>query len=297
MRQRLTIAAGLAICATLWFVARGSLIAADGASGLTMTSSASGTIIALLVTLLTAVPIALVAAVASAGGHPLSGLFVASASLIILAVAGGPIDGWLFRLENPSDYRLLALEMVFWQIGAMAILVVTSLLRRWLRNRWSWLASDDHLTQAVRLGRPSGNALLAGVVSAAVSGIVTMILLRSQESGQVIGALLLAFAAGGAAGQSACPNERNPLVMLLSPMIVACAAYLYVSTHYASADALRQAWFNQTTPGAGLGNRLLEPAMALPVHYISAAMAGTIIGIGSVQAVQASQKQAAESAA
>ncbi len=297
MRQRLTIAAAITFSAALWLLARSVLTAADGSTGLTLTASGAGVLAAILVTLLISIPIAILMAVVSAGGHPLSGLFAAAASLIILTGMGGPIDGWLRTLDSPAGYRTLAFEMILWQVGAMGVLTLGALLRPWLRNRWSWLSQEEHVDHSSRLLTPSPSMLMAGLVTAVVAGIATMVLLRSSDTGQVIGGLLVAFTAGGLAGQSAFPAEKNPLGMLMAPAIVACVAYLYVSMNYSSSEALLTAFFNQATPGAGLKNSLPPAAMALPIHYISAGLTGTILGIGLGQTIHAAQKQATQATA
>jgi len=291
MRQRLTIAGGVALSAALWILSPDVLTPADGSATQSLLFTGSGVALAILVTLLISIPIAAMAAIVSAGGHPLSGLFVAATSLIIYTGMGGSIDSWIRAADSPASYRTLAIEMILWQIGAMLVLTLSALLRRWLRNRWSWLSHEEFSDHSIRLLSPSPATFLAGLVTAAVGGVATMVLLRSPDTGQVIGALVVAFTAGGLAGQYCFPTMRNPLGMLLAPAVVACIAYLYVSMQYSSSQDMLAAYFNQATPGTTMKDRLPAAAMALPIHYISSGLAGTILGIGLGQVIHVAQKQ------
>lgn len=71
------------------------------------------------------------------------------------------------------------------------------------------------------------------------------------------------------------------------------AAYGYVLFSFNSHDEVLAAWFTQTSSAAA-GARMPGPAMALPIHYASAALAGCAIGVGMAQAFDAARVQATE---
>lgn len=298
LRHRLFIFAAVALAAAAWFLAWPGLVAADRSSGLTLLFSGSGGWMSLGLTLLVSLPVLAIAAVVAAGGHPLSGVFAAGGSLLFLAGTGGSIDGWLYHLQSPADYRLLAVEMVLWQIWAFALLLVIVRSRRWLQRTIPLLhphQDDLHATPDV-VTLPTAASIGSGVVCAAVAAVVGMVLIRSSDAGQVMGSLIVAFAAGGAAGQLAFPAHRQALAMLCTPAVVAIGAYLYVSMNYGSQEEILRAWFNQTTPDAGLMNRLPGLALALPIFYTAAGLTGVTLGIGLGQSMIAAQKEITQTA-
>lgn len=293
LRHRLLIFAAVALAAATWLLAWPCLLAADRSSGLTLLFSGSGMLMTLGLTLLVSLPVLAIATIVSAGGHPLSGVFVAGTSLLFITGAGGPIDGWLYNLHSPADYRLLSVEMILWQIGTMLLLLAIVRSRKPLQAAIPWLKAgqDDLHPSPDVVTMPTPASLGSGLVCAAVAAVVGMVLIRSSDAGQVIGSLIVAFAAGGAAGQLVFPAHRQSLSMLCAPALVAIVAYLYVSVNYSSQEELLRAWFNQTTPEAGLMNRLPGLALALPIYYTAAGLTGVTLGIGLGQSVIAAQKE------
>lgn len=302
MKQRLFIAAAAAIGAACWLLAIRFLAPSDGGSGLTLIHAHTGVITATIITLLLAVPAVLCGLIVSATGNPLAGVFTAAMALLILAAAGGPIDGWLLSITGPSAYRGLAFEMVLWLIGVTGVMMLIQISRPKLReaglqsNAVKTLFGVDHSGLTAYLNWPTSRGLGAGAVCALVGGVVAMVLIRSSESGQVIGSLLVAFTIGGVCGQMVLPRGSSPVVMLLAPGAVAIAAYMLVATGYTSHDQLLTAWFAQTRTGAGFSDRLLSLALALPIHYASAGVAGAAMGVGLGQSIQAAQLELGETA-
>lgn len=302
MKQRLFIAAAIALGAAFLLMASGFLVAADGGSGLTLTRSHSGVIVAVLITLVLAVPAVLGGLVVSATGNPLAGVFTFAMSLLLLAACGGPIDGWLRGINSPTAYRGLAFETLLWQAGLVGVIVLITRTRGRIRhfgersNAIKTLFTANEQGQMIRLGWPTLRSLGGGAVCAIAGGVLAMLLLRSSESGQVIGALLVAFTIAGICGQMVLPRDSSPVLILLAPGVVGLVAYLLVSSGYSTHDELLAAWFAQTRTGAGFGDRLLSLALLLPIHYASAGVAGAAMGISLGQSIQAAELEVGETA-
>ena len=300
MKQRLFIAAAIALGAAVLLLALGTLGAADGSSGLTLTSSHSGVFLAGLMVLILAVPAVLAGLVVSATGNPLAGVFTCAMSLLILAACGGPIDGWLRGISGPSAYRGLAFETLLWQAGLVGVIFLITRYRPMLRragansNAVKTLFTANEQGHMIRLGLPDARGAAGGVVCLLVGFVLAMLLIRSSESGQVIGALLVSFTVAGICGQMVLPRESSPAAILIAPGVVGLLAYVMVWMGYSSHDELLAAWFAQTRTGAGYSDRLLSLALALPIHYASAGVAGAAIGIGLGQSIQAAELQEAQ---
>lgn len=293
IRQRLIIACGLALGGACWLASRGMLSPADGSTGLSLFDARVGIVPAVVCVALAGIPALALGLLSSATGNPLSGVFTVAASLLILAGQDGSMSGWIRRTSLPDGYALLAAEMLIWQLGVVVILVATAKLRSPMRSRWPALAFDDHLGVDTRIHFPQALSLAGGATCALVAGVLSFFLIRSDAAGQVIGALITAFAIGATVAQMVFP-QPNPVGILFSPAIVAMAAYGYVLFSFGTHDEVLAAWFAQTSSSAAANARLPGPAMALPIHYASAALAGCAIGVGMAQAFDAARVQATE---
>lgn len=287
MRQRLVIGGAVVVGALGWLATLGSLRAADGSTGLSLASSPMGFARSTLLVLAAGLPAVALGLVSAATGHPLAGVFAVAISLVALAAAGGPIDGWIYRSSVPADYKLLLLETFVWQLGVCVLLMVIQRLRSPLRSRLPVLATHDHLGVDMSLRFPQAQAIASGLVSALVAALVGNFLLRSTSNGQVIGALLVAFTAGGVAGQLTFYHS-NPVGILMSPALVAAAGYGYVIFSFNSEQAFLRAWYEQ---------RVLGIALVLPIFYASAALAGSCMGVGIAQSLVSHDKSGKSSAA
>ncbi len=274
-RQRLLIAAAVLVGGLCWLAASGPLRADDGSTGLSLVAGRSGWPIALAAVLLAGLPAMIGAALSSALGHPLTGLFVASAALMVPAASGGPINGFLWRAELPGAYAGLAFETLLWLVVLVGLMALISRCRVPVRQFLSGLATDEHYGDQTRLRGPGPRALLAGLITAAAGALLCNILLQSSDTGQVVGALVIGFAVAALVTQLILP-QRNPTAMVAAPLIVAAGAYLYVLVSYTHGDEVLRAWHVGELPGL---------ALALPIHYASAGVAGACMGIGIGQAV------------
>ncbi len=283
-RHRILILVTALIGALVWLLARPVLVAADGGSGYSLLSAQAGPVLATLVVLLLGLPVLALGLMVSSVGHPLSGMFVVAVALCVLAGAGGPIDGWLFRQADanalPAAYTGLIAETLIWQVGVIIMLTVIGKLRSPLRARYPALAYNDHLGVDIEIRLPQTQAIVAGIITAAISGFIALHLIRSSDTGQIMCSLILAFMIGGCIAHLSFPHS-NPVGILLSPAMVAIAAYLWMlfSPAYTTTNDVLQLAYNlqyRSPLPAGL-------AMALPIHYASAALTGVTLGIGMAQ--------------
>ncbi len=136
-------------------------------------------------------------------------------------------------------------------------------------------------------------SLLGGIVATAIAAGVILLALRSVDRGQIIAAIALAFIFGAFAADQLFP--RTPLfVIVLSPFALAIAAYLVVAWRYEEAGTLLQAaWHTlDLTPGRGV-DHLINLALAQPIHYASAGLAGAATGLGWSRGITASRRKPA----
>ena len=273
IRQRLIISTAVVLGAVCWLWVAWALQAADGSSGLALTSARVGLVGATVIVLLAGLPAMGVGLITSATGHPMSGIFAVSAALSMLAATGGSMEGWLRQAALPSDYGWLAIETLIWQAGMILMLTVIQRLRSPIRTRWPALAFRDHLGVDVHIRFPTVQTLLAGFVSAGVASVMGYFLILNASSGQVICGLIIAFLIGSLIGQTAFP-QTNPVGVLSSPFLVAVVFYVYVIIRFDDGDQLLGAWYTQSLPGL---------ALALPVHYASAGLMGCALGLGLAQ--------------
>ena len=229
LRQRLVIAAATVVAAWAWVWAGEAMSSLDGGSGFSLTNAQIGPIQAAIVVAALGIPAVIVGLLTAVQGNILSGIFVVTAALCVLAGLGGPIDGWLWwAVDNdalPGSYGHLIIELLAWQAGLLVVFASIQAMRQPIRQRMPALAFDDHLGANVSLQFPQATSLAAGLVCALAAGVLCWFLIRSTASGQVIASMLLAFGIGGLIGHVMFPHT-NPLgILLLGPTVVAMAAY------------------------------------------------------------------------
>lgn len=213
------------------------------------------------------------AAVASAVGNPSGGVFAATAALGVATWQGGPIDGWLWRASLPGAYGGLIIELFIWLLLVVGMIFVIDALRQPIRARWRVLAWDrrEHKPLVVC----NRETAYAGALCAAVAGVLALTLLRSSAIGQVVWSLVVSFLVGGVVAQMAFP-KAGAAGILISPALVALVGYVWVWLSYDSSEQVLAAWYAGKLPGLALG---------LPIHYLSAAVAGSALGAGWGQAI------------
>lgn len=288
-RQRLLIAAAAIAGGLVWLLAVDALSAADASSGISLFDARIGVLPGLLLLALAALPAVALGLIVSSTGHPLGGVFTVATGLLFLAGAGGSIQGYLWRHGLPEQYGWLIAESLLWAGLVLALLAMIRRLRPGVRERLDRLATDHHWGDELVIAVPDGRALLAGGISLLGAAAMATLLLQGEQTGQVIGALLLAFLIGALLAQIVVP-QPNPTAILLSPLVLAAIAYgrvLFDPTLTTRDDVLR-AWY---------AGALWGPALALPIFYASAGVVGCTLGIGMGQSIHRAREQAVETSA
>ncbi len=273
LKHRLIIGITLVTGALCWLMARGPLTAADGSTGLSLMDARAGLFPALLILIVAGLPAIIAGLITASTGNPLTGAFTISLSLMPLAALGGSIEGYLRRTDLPTGYRPLAVEAFIWLILMAVVFVLIDRLRIGVRPSLEKLAVKRHLGTRTNMTLPGGRPLLAGLVTAGLGAFICNILIQTADGGQVNCSLILGFGTAALIAQMAVP-QRNPLVILLCPMLVAAGAYLYTASAYPTTDDLLYALHSRS---------IFKLALALPVQYASSGIVGCTLGVGLAQ--------------
>ncbi len=262
--------------AVVWACVRGPLVAPDGSSGLSLMSAGVGVFAAVVLVAVAGLPALGLGVFVSAMGNPLSGLFAVSVGLGTLAALGGSSEGWMLRANLPGGYGDLMVEMLIWQAGVVVMVGVIQWLRSPVHARWPALAYGDHLGMDLHLRWPAVQAWSACAVCSVCGGVVGYLLIRTHDTGEVLGMLFFAFTVGAVVAGVVFPGV-NPVGILFAPAVVALVSYAYMLS-YSSAKQVLAAWYDQSLSGL---------ALALPIHYVSAGIAGCCVGVGLAQVIEA----------
>ncbi|MCC7145807.1 MAG: hypothetical protein IT443_05125 [Phycisphaeraceae bacterium] len=262
--------------AALWCSLAPDLRSWDGSSGLTLFDAASWPATAKCLALGSLASLVLAALAVKLRGDWSSGMLVLSGGLVGLAGAGGPIDGWLRRNPLPASYAWLMAETLLWLLGLLVLSMAALLLAANFPPR-----SDSPTTPhsespplSIRQTWPLDiPCLLSALTSAALGAGVAYLLIRNSSSPQVIASLLVAFAVAGLIAHSSW-SPKSSMGILLSPAVTALGAYAWGCFSYPSQNQLLAAWYSREICGLML---------ALPLHYLSAGVAGSALGIAWAQ--------------
>ena len=281
--QRLMIALTVVVGGLIWALAAGPLSAGDALGGLSLWQARIGWLAALGLWLVAALPAVGLGLVTASTGNVLGGVFATAGALGLLAIFGGPIDGWLWRSELPGAYAWLAVELAFmagvWA-GLLALLQWTS---GPLRAHIGARLGGHTPAHASPLTRPGGQGLIALLATAAIGGGLSELLLKTTDVGQVMWGLVLGFLLAGLVGRVAVPRA-SPAMPLLAPFLTGIVAYGYLALEYLTGSAVIAAWYGGDLPGLGL---------ALPIHYASAGLAGAAMGVGAGQLLERAHRDEA----
>lgn len=278
--QRLLIAGTILLGGLVWWTIRPWLAAGDANGGISLFQAHIGLLPAVALVVIAGIPAVALSVVVSGTGHPLSGVFTAATSLLFLAGAGGGIQGVLWRGALPGEYGWLMLESVWWGAGVICVVWLIASAGGRVRDHLPSGWRHEHLGQETRLALPGSEALVAGLVAAAVGGLITDLFMQSPGAGQAIGSLLFGFTIAGLLAQMIVP-QNNPVAVLISPIVVGVVGYGYVLLRYPGGDAILAAYYARTLPGL---------AMILPIFYASAGVAGAALGVGLAQAIEAARE-------
>ena len=269
-RQRIVILLAALLGAAGWLAIGPAITPADGSAGVVVASARVGPAAATGLIALVGLPAVALGVGASVTGQMLSGVFAAAAGLGSLAWWGGSIEGWMRRGALPGDYAYLLAEIALWQAGVLLLVAAIQIGRAPLRGRVPRLATGEPPGLDADARFPEARALGAGALTAAIGGGLSWLLIQSSDTAQVMVSLFAAFAAGGLGAHLALP-QSNPAIHLCAPAAVAVTGYGWILTRFGGKEALLAAHFADGLPG---------PALALPIHYASAGVAGCALGVG-----------------
>ncbi len=199
-----------------------------------------------------------------------------------------------FQSAAAAGPVLLSAAVVFMLKRSLTVDYIATLLIGLCLLTLAWLAAlvgrmvMERGAGGLQWRTPVASSFLGGVVAMAVGSAIAMILLASADSGQVIGGLLVAFTVAGLVGHQMFPT-RTRLTFIVAPLLLAVAAYGWTATTVADADELLHRLFQ---PNAAGGNTPLLPlALALPAHYASAGVLGSLLGVGWSQSLHAANQK------
>lgn len=302
-RQRLMIGAAIVVGIVCLLLVRPVVASPDASSGIALVSSQGGLVLSTLAIGAAIVPAGAMGVFASAVGSRLAGMFVISVALSVLAGLGGPIDGFLRRVALPGGYVELIGEMLLWTIGWLAVMMIIGKWRDPTRTRLAALSFQDHLGIdanddvhgiANHVGLPPLRSLAAGAVCTVVGGALAWFLMRDTSTGQVFWSLIVAFTLGGLAGRLFFPHDHVGAIVI-SPCVVAVIGYAIVAMQFSDGESVFRAWHNMDLSQVG-NKRLPGLALALPIHYASAGVLGTILGIGWANGLEMAKRAEADAA-
>lgn len=278
--QRIGMAVGILLGSLGLIGILPSLHSTAGTPGILLGDSQYGLFACLLVAI-AGIPALVCATFLTTIGRFTNGITVLCGSLLVLAYLGGSSMGWIQRSQLPGDFWQLIIEMLLWQIMLLAGITLIFRFRPAVHSRMPELLRRRSQWKTV-LNIPGGSEIVAAVITSVIALVLTYILIRNTSEKQVIGALILSFALASGIGQTMMPNT-NPLVIFMSPCLVAITGYLLAMVQYDSSLALTEALFQGSEPGVKFGQQFAGPALALPIHYASAGLLGCCIGIGIVR--------------
>src|SRR5690606_26000272 len=100
------------------------------------------------------------------------------------------------------------------------------------------------------------------------------------------------FMLGSLIAHVAVPHN-NLVGILFAPALTALATYGWVLTRHGDTEDVLHAWFNLNQSLAG-SDRIVGPALALPIFYASAGLMGCALGVGWAQVIVGSASAAVE---
>jgi hypothetical protein len=185
-----------------------------------------------------------------------AGLFAACIGLAGLAARGGPVGSLLRAAGRPQVYLAMLMETVM-LLGMMGLAWTQLALLR----RSGWLAPDPRDPDNELAATPV-TRVLAALAQAVVTGMLVMLLARSDNQKQAMAAVALASLIGSIVAHQAFP-VRPSGAFWVGPFLVAMIGY---------------AWAIKSPGSWEIGTPANALAAASPLHYASLGTAGGIFG-------------------
>ena len=194
-----------------------------------------------------------------------AGLFAGAIGLAALSSRGGPMRYVTQAADGPGIFLAMALELLV--LGALLGLAWFGL---WLLYRGGRLAGDALRDGLADQPHAPAERVIALLTQVAVTGVLVMLLARSDEKKQVLAAVAVASFCGTLVAYATSP-VRPSVWFWAGPVAVGVIGY---AAAYLSWNAVPSvAWKN----GAG-GGALAALARPLPLDYASLGTAGAIAG-------------------
>ena len=280
MKRTLALLLVTAIAIFFWVLIESPLRAADGSSGISL-FYAQVSFPAALGLLLAGglVPFVLCVAI-GCWGNPLRGVFAMCLSLTVLGHRGGGMANWLRTHDLPGAYAVLMVELVVWALLLGALVAAIHLARTHLARRLPMLPWGHSRYQP--LWRADWDTLGGGLTTAGIGAVMVWFILQTPDVGQVTWGLGLSFLIAGFAGHYIWPAAA-PVGLVAAPLVVGLGGYGAAIIFYRGSEQVLAAFYAGQFHGH---------AMALPIHYVSAALVGTLLGVAWRQVLAESEKTA-----
>ena len=194
-----------------------------------------------------------------------AGLFAAAIGLAALSSRGGPMRYVTQAAAGPGVFLAIALELLV--LGALLGLAWFGL---WLLYRRGRLAGDAVRDGLADQPHAPGERLFALLVQAAVTGVLVLLLARTDEKKQVLAAVAIASFCSTLVAYAVSP-VRPSVWYWAGPIAIGIVGY--VVTYFSWAGVPLVAW--KTGTGGGTLAALARP---LPLDYASLGTAGAIAG-------------------
>lgn len=164
------------------------------------------------------------------------------------------------------------------------VLALVCMVVLWVVCLFGSQITDRFAGRGRRAMTPIAPAFLAGIVTVTVGSLFVQLLVRTSQTGQVIGGLILGFTFAAMIAHQLFPT-RARLTILLAPFAVAVGAYVWVGWHLPDTTVMLQLFYHASDRG------LLPAAVILPVFYASAGVLGSALGIGWSQSIHLARDQ------
>ncbi len=228
--------------------------------------------------LLGLLPALMLGVVLSSTGHVASGPFVVACVMLFAVGQDGAMDAAVRRDPSSSAAHQRVLEAMIWAAAVAGYVWCCRVGRRRLRDRLpEWLVSPIRGgDRSLGLKRGRGISLLAGLVTALTAASLGWFCIVTPALSQVAFGVFTAMVVGGFLSALMLPGARCGPV-LTAGLAVAAVGHAWSAWQLAgmSPQAVLSAWYVQDWSGL---------AMALPVVYASAGVAGGATGFGLAQA-------------
>lgn len=204
-----------------------------------------------------------------------AGLFAAALGMTVLTLRGGPSRYVVQAFDSPAGYLLLAVETVL-----LFAFIGLAWYALWVLHRRGQLQGDMSRDGIADAQTTFADKLFAAATQAVVTGIIVMLIARTDEKKQVLAAVGTASFAGAMAAYALAPVQRS---IWYWAGVMAVAVFGYAAASISGTDG---PWRDGPT---GILGGLARP---LPLDYASVGTAGAILGYWFGRRAQRTREEA-----